>query len=64
MEISYLEEEMDTSDGWKVVIISVQAELAYIYLDQNIIISRLIHPSTSLADPEFFVLSSISESAH
>ena len=32
-EISYIEEEMDTSEGWTVVIISVQAELAYIYRD-------------------------------
>ena len=48
-------------DG-RVVIISVQAELAYIYLDQKIIMPRLIHLSTSVADPKFFVLSSISES--
>ena len=33
---------MDTSEGWKVVIISVQAELAYICRDQNIIMPRLI----------------------
>ena len=61
-EISYLEEEMDTSEGWTVVIIFVQAELAYIYRDQKIIMPRLTHPSTSLVDPEFFVLSPISES--
>ena len=53
---------MDICEGWKVVIISVQAELAYIYRDQKIIMPRLFHPSTSAADPEFFVLSSISES--
>ena len=53
---------MNTSEGWKVVIISVQSELAYIYDDQKIIMPRLIHPSTSVADLEFFVLSSISES--
>ena len=53
---------MDKSEGWEVVIISVQAELAYIYRDQKIIIPRLTQPSTSVADPEFFVLSSISES--
>ena len=61
-EISYLQEVMDTSEGWKVVIISVQAELAYICRDQKTIMSRLIYPSTSVADPEIFVLSSISES--
>ena len=33
---------MDTSEGWKVVIISVQAELAYICRDQKIIMPRLI----------------------
>ena len=62
MEIYYQDEEMDTSEGWKVVIISVQTELAYIYRDQKVLMPSLIHPSTSVADPKFFVLSSISES--
>ena len=61
-EISYLKEGMDTSERWNVVIHSVQAELVYIYRDQKTIMPRLSHPSTSVADPEFFVLSSISES--
>ena len=52
---------MDTREGWKVVIISFQAELAYICRDQKIIMPRLIYPFMSVADPEFFVLSSISE---
>ena len=53
---------MDTSEGWNVVIISVQAELAYICRDQKIIMPCLIYLSTSVADPEFFVFSHISES--
>ena len=44
------------------VIISVMAEFAYICRDQKIIMVRLIYPSTYVADPNFFVLSSISES--
>ena len=49
------------SERWNVVIISVQAELAYIYRDQKIVMLRLTHMSISMADPEFFVLSSILE---
>ena len=56
-EISYLEDVMNTSEEWRVVIISVQAELADIYRDQKMIMPRLIYPSTFVADPEFFVLS-------
>ena len=51
-EISYLKDVMDTSEGWKVVIISVQTELAYICRDQMIIMPCLIYPSTSVADPQ------------
>ena len=55
---------MDISEGWTVVIISVQAELAYIYHDQKIIMPHLIHPFTSLADCSWYCLPFRNSEAH